>query len=321
MGPVEVELVGPGFFGKAWGGPIKLGEWWIGVECQKVDEALREQLNLAEGIGVVVIEIVPDSPAAKAGLKKYDVLVKAGEKELRQVQDLVDAINEAKDQPLSLELIRRGQKQQLSVTPAKRPQQPGPTIPEPWREWFERWQREGWPPATPPQWRFRFWYPGRILPPGAKAHPPLPGNLTITITKKGDEPAKIVVKRDGQTWEVTEDQLGQLPPDIRQHVEGMLRGGKELPHGPEPPGVRGPTFDWDFPWFEGPEERRLREQLERRVEELQRRIDELRQSVEELRKRGPILPPRRGPQQSPRAPQQPPPSPPSPNPAPAGENA
>ena len=47
-----------------WGFPIEEGS-----------EALASQLGLAPGAGLVVTYVAPDSPAAKAGLEKNDVLV------------------------------------------------------------------------------------------------------------------------------------------------------------------------------------------------------------------------------------------------------
>lgn len=47
---------------------------WLGVGVEEASEALVEQLGLDPGVGLVVSHVSPDSPAAKAGLKKNDVL-------------------------------------------------------------------------------------------------------------------------------------------------------------------------------------------------------------------------------------------------------
>ena len=49
--------------------------------------------------------------------------------------------------------------------------------------------------------------------------------MSISIHKSDDEPTKITVKRDGETWEVTEDNLDELPEDVRGHVKQMLSNG------------------------------------------------------------------------------------------------
>ena len=50
----------------------------------------------------------------------------------------------------------------------------------------------------------------------------LPKNMKISITREGDGPAKIHVEREGQTWDTTDDKLGELPEDVRGQVERML---------------------------------------------------------------------------------------------------
>ncbi len=48
---------------------------WLGVGVEEASEALADQLGLDAGVGLVVTYVSDDSPAAKAGLKKNDVLI------------------------------------------------------------------------------------------------------------------------------------------------------------------------------------------------------------------------------------------------------
>lgn len=48
---------------------------WLGVAANEAPEALAAQLDLSPGSGLVVTYVAADSPAAKAGLVKNDVLV------------------------------------------------------------------------------------------------------------------------------------------------------------------------------------------------------------------------------------------------------
>ena len=43
----------------------------------------------------MIAAVVPESPAAKAGIEPGDVIVKAGKKSLVQVQELIDAVEAA----------------------------------------------------------------------------------------------------------------------------------------------------------------------------------------------------------------------------------
>jgi hypothetical protein len=278
--------------------PAHPSEYWIGLECVPVEPALRSQLGLAEHQGVMVASVMPESPAAKAGIKPYDVLVKAGDKPLRDVKILVEAVERSKDKPLSLELFRGGKSEKVAVTPAKRPgenpfaKRPGenplgeaggpPPAGSDWeqmRKWIEKMRPgiEGQPPM-----RFHFFQPGLILPPaptpGAES---LPENLSITITRSGKQPAKITVNRGKDHWELTEKELDKLPADVRPHVERLLGrdanvgymlhldGLNYLP-GPPRPGVAGPEVRSDV-------------RLEKRMEALERRLEQVHKTLNELR--------------------------------------
>jgi membrane-associated protease RseP (regulator of RpoE activity) len=89
---------------------VKPSDHWLGLQCGKIGPALRAQLGLDENQGVLVEAIVDESPAAKAGLEKYDVLVQAGDRTLSKVQDLIDEVDAVKDGKLAVELIRKGRR-------------------------------------------------------------------------------------------------------------------------------------------------------------------------------------------------------------------
>jgi membrane-associated protease RseP (regulator of RpoE activity) len=296
VGPGGVEVAPGGVHVHV--GPLKLSEYWLGVECYPAAGPLRTQLGLPADQGLVVERVLSDGPAAEAGLQQHDVLVTAGGQPLKTVADLARAVDQAQAKELALEVIRGGQKQTITVTPAKRPATARPlypfAVPE-GPEWdrVERWFKHLWPEegaeGRAPM-RFRFWRPGMILPPGAPVHPPLPKNVQVTITRHGEEPATIVVERGDEKWEVTEEELDKLPADVRPHVERMLGrvpheslGDVQVfefgPEWPQPPKLEPDRLVPEPP--EGPLEKRL----ERRIEEMNRRIEQLRKSIEELREK------------------------------------
>ena len=97
------------------------GQYWIGLIVEPLSAEQRTKLKAPDDRGMTVQVVIPDSPAAKAGVKKNDVILKAGERPVKGTQDFVKAIGQAKDKELVLELIRDGQKQKIAVKPAKRP--------------------------------------------------------------------------------------------------------------------------------------------------------------------------------------------------------
>jgi serine protease Do len=81
-------------------------------------EAARE----GERGGAVVREVTPDSPAAQAGLKAGDAIVKVGDKDVRDPDDLVAAVARHKPgEKLNFHVVREGQERDLSVTLGERP--------------------------------------------------------------------------------------------------------------------------------------------------------------------------------------------------------
>lgn len=337
---------------------VEPGKYWIGLLCVDPGEALRAQLGLGEGVGLLVEAVTDDSPAKKAGILPHDVLVtanlsgdKADEtvKVLKQVKDLVDIVQASETRVMHLERIRKGQREVVALTPAERPKPDGEAVRVVVRDPNEQtrlpagvdpslllnWERQGLRLAgplfayqlkTPPlpegmSMEFRQvvghaetitikkgdekWEvteaeldklpaevravvmqqvaarragsmsagPGygvhawQAIPPAVPASPntppttggkygvtttkegvanyltvtgaapvvwttvavSLPDDVTVSVVRKGSEPAKVSVKRGEQTWEATEKELDKLPEDLRKHAETALRG-----HIPQP---------------------------------------------------------------------------------------
>ncbi len=176
------------------------GKFWIGVDCKEASPELRTQLGLDEGQGLVVLRIAPDSPAEKAGLKQHDVLLSVDASKLTHVQDLSSAANAADGKPIELHVFRTGKEQSISITPAQRAVD-GPV------------QIIAQPGV------------GMLMPGNMQMQFHLPDNLEVKLDRKGNEPAKVTVKRGNETWEATSDDLSRLPDDVRPFVQQMVTGG------------------------------------------------------------------------------------------------
>jgi hypothetical protein len=276
--------------------PVNLSDYWVGIGFRPLDEALRAQLGLPEGQGLLVDQVMREAPAARAEVRRHDVVLKADGQPLGQIQDLVDAVDAAKDGELSLEIIRGGKPLTIKVKPEKRPEMAGPPF-QPlapghpgWEDMAKEWTKHfgmSWPREDGPQFGFRLFKPSVILPRGAPIHAPLPDNMSITIHKQGEEPAKIDVKRGDESWSVDENGLDALPPDVAVHVERML-GSVPFDIGGGSPvkiesqgGLRGA---FQRPQMLGPDGEG---RLEKRLEEMNRRIERLQEVIEGTRDRGP----------------------------------
>ena len=65
---------------------------WLGVGLYSVTPAVAEQYDLEVDSGVILTQVVADSPAHKAGLQPGDIIVEFDGVEIADVQGLVDAI-------------------------------------------------------------------------------------------------------------------------------------------------------------------------------------------------------------------------------------
>jgi PDZ domain len=94
---------------------------WLGLSTEEVSDALASQLGLKSGQGLVVVFVAPDSPAAKAGIQKYDVIEELGDQMLVDPVQLRKLVQMQKEgDMLKLTLYRGGKKQTVSTTLAKR---------------------------------------------------------------------------------------------------------------------------------------------------------------------------------------------------------
>jgi hypothetical protein len=99
----------------------RIGEYWVGMEVTQPSDDERKKLEIPADRGILVRQIVPDGPAAKSGLKVGDVLLKAGDKSLKELSDALEAIRQAKDGDLTFEYLRDGKTDKVTIKPAKRP--------------------------------------------------------------------------------------------------------------------------------------------------------------------------------------------------------
>ena len=92
--------------------------WVIGVQCEEAGDLLRTHLKL--GIkGLVVLNVREETPAAEAGLKVADILVRINERDLSSRDDLMDSVLSSEGAELTVSVIRAGDPLAVKVTPKK----------------------------------------------------------------------------------------------------------------------------------------------------------------------------------------------------------
>ena len=98
---------------------------FLGVETSQVPTVVSEQLGLSKGLGLVVEYVVPESPAAAAGIQQNDILKMLNDQiliEPSQLRKLLQTFSDGTD--VTLTILRKGQEQKVSVklTKKERPQ-------------------------------------------------------------------------------------------------------------------------------------------------------------------------------------------------------
>jgi len=94
---------------------------FLGVETSQVPDVVSEQLGMAKGLGLVVEYVVPNSPAASAGIQQNDILKMLNDQiliEPSQLRKLLQTFSEGTD--VTLTILRKGQEQKITVKLTKK---------------------------------------------------------------------------------------------------------------------------------------------------------------------------------------------------------
>ena len=104
--PVVAELIDDG----------KVSRGWLGVSLQPLTPELAESLGMEKAEGVLVADVVPDSPAARAGILQADVVTAAGGRPVKDGKTLAREIGamEPGDQ-VRITVVRKGEPREVEV--------------------------------------------------------------------------------------------------------------------------------------------------------------------------------------------------------------
>lgn len=100
----------------------KVVRGWLGVAIQPLDSDMSKALGLPENSGVLVSDVTKDTPAAKAGLRRGDVIMSVDDIKVRTTGELRNAIAASgADKTVRLRILRDGKEMTLSVALVEMP--------------------------------------------------------------------------------------------------------------------------------------------------------------------------------------------------------
>ena len=205
---------------------VEQPKYWIGLLCIDLSDALRAQLNLEANIGLLVDAVTDDSPARKQGLERNDILLSARltaeppdkeSRKLSQVADLLKIVQEAETKPLQFEILRRGERKTIEVSPVERPMQEHVRVRGNLVDDTARLTHS----LSLDGKDFRMFIAGPMYESAGKS-PPLPEGVLMEFHQVVGEREKITVRKGDQKWETTVDELAKLPDELRISVLQQL---------------------------------------------------------------------------------------------------
>jgi membrane-associated protease RseP (regulator of RpoE activity) len=94
---------------------------FLGVETSEVPGVVSEQLGLTKGFGLVVDYVVPDSPAAAAGVQQNDIIKMLNDQIMTQPDQLAKLVRSySEGTNVTLTLLRKGKEEKVTVKLGKK---------------------------------------------------------------------------------------------------------------------------------------------------------------------------------------------------------
>lgn len=95
----------------------KVTRGYLGIYPQDIDENLSRGLNVKQGVGVYVSEVIEGSPASKAGLEDGDIITEIDGKKMSKAVDLFSLVAELSvGKKVTVKYLRAGREKSTVVT-------------------------------------------------------------------------------------------------------------------------------------------------------------------------------------------------------------
>lgn len=95
---------------------------WLGIQIQDITDDVAEYYGLAERDGVLVYQVISESPASKAGIRDGDIVKSYGATPIKHSRELINLVSLSRaGQKIPVVLLREGKQQTVQVEIGERP--------------------------------------------------------------------------------------------------------------------------------------------------------------------------------------------------------
>ncbi len=95
---------------------------WLGIQIQDITDDVAEYYGLQDREGVLVYQVLPDSPASRAGLKDGDIVKAFDGQPIHHSRELIDRVSATQaGRRAAIDILREGKRQILQVEIGQRP--------------------------------------------------------------------------------------------------------------------------------------------------------------------------------------------------------
>jgi serine protease Do len=93
---------------------------WLGVQVQRVTPDLAKSFGLNRERGALVADVMPDTPAAKAGIERGDIIIEFNGRKIDEMNDLPRVVaSTPPDADVPMKILRKGQEKVVQVKVAE----------------------------------------------------------------------------------------------------------------------------------------------------------------------------------------------------------